>query len=98
MSKILRIIGWVNIAAGLVLALMFQSLKVSSAEIAGAIYAHEPIPAGLDSVTANLGSLSMLVGGVIGSLLFFAVARILDRVEEIHFAMGSPTEQLKRFK
>ena len=52
----------------------------------------------LDSFAANLGSLSMLVGGVIGSLLFFAVARILDRVEEMHFAMGSPTEQLKRFK
>ena len=81
MAQALRIVGWINIIAGVFLALVFQTLRHM-----------------LDSFAANLGSLSMLVGGVIGSLLFFAVARILDRVEEMHFAMGSPTEQLKRFK
>jgi hypothetical protein len=89
MSKALRLIGGLNVVAGIILAIMFQTLKVSYAEIAAAHYAHLPPPSGLDSFTANVGSLSMLVGAAMGALLFFAFARILDRVEAIHSTVST---------
>lgn len=87
MAKLLRIIGIVNIIAGIILSIVFQMLKVSSVEIAAAEYRRELPPFGLDSFAADICSVSTLVGAAIGCLLFFAVARILDRVEEIHWAI-----------
>jgi len=87
MAKLLRIIGIVNIIAGLILSIVFQTLKVSSAAIAAAEYRRELPPIGLDSFTADIVSVSTLVGAAIGCLMFFAVARILDRVEDIHRAI-----------
>jgi len=94
MSKRIRIVGWLNIGGGIVLAMIVQTLKVSSAEIAAAHDTHMPPPSGLDSFSANVGSVSMLIGAAIGSLLFFAVARILDRVESIHRTIAAQGKDL----
>lgn len=87
MSRLLRIVGIINVIAGFVLAIVFQGLKVTLTEIAAAEYEHAPPPHGLDHITANIGSIGMLAGGAVGCLLFFAVAKILDRVEETHATM-----------
>lgn len=87
MSRILRVIGGLNVLGGAVLAFVFQMLTVSATDVALAQYAHRPPPVGLDGATATILSISMLFSGAIGCLLFFAIARILDRVEEVHWAV-----------
>lgn len=90
MSKLLRIVGGLNIAGGVVLAIIFQMLKASPAQIAAAEYAGRQPASGMDSFGANVGSVTMLVGACVASLVFFALAHILDRVEAIHQAVSAP--------
>ncbi len=92
MGKILRILGWIDVCCGLILAIAIQSQKISNSEIQAAKSWGRPL-SGLDPFLANSLSAGALVSAFVSAVVFFALARLLERVDEIAFMVGAHNKQ-----